>query len=633
MGKNLIILPTSVDHNEFQERIEQNPGVGSMLSKVRELATRMSPTDIKLYGHRQKWWDGTSKDGYALTFREFIEKAISPFQPTMGDVFALHEEWIDVIEVRHPTDNLIIFGPPDSGKSTFFGVNYPLYMMYRTKGHIRMGYFAEGLGLASRGVIQVRETVESNPIIQELGIKKPPGKPEDWGKNSFTVIRPKSIAGSTMKAYGIGGSTQGIKIDLGILDDVVSLKNSSTPTNRKTLSDKFQREVDSRVTQEVPEPLEKARFLGICTACHIDDLNHVLARGFDGEEPTYVEKRYKAYYTLEQYDEAPKFVQKQLDDKSVIKKDDNDPDDPGEVIGLLCPERLPLSVLKKKMAGQTKFFQQNFMQEALSDDDYTISPALIAKCLSKDYVLGPELWKNDLINRGYTLYFVLDPAIKRSKLEAAKKDTDYWVFQARAYNQKEDKRFILDYIRDRGMSVEEAIALSRSFYDSFLVSLSHEPYLSTNAPTIPKWFIEDVAAQDFLIQAFEAEFGPSFVMGLKTTHVSKQDGFIGLPAVQYVYERNGIVIPIGDKRSENFASILVDELSNFGNGITKHDDVAMCELLSEQAIAQLYRRPAQPIDVKKLGLRTRGPRHYSKLPSPRERSRQQRSRAFVTRNR
>jgi hypothetical protein len=208
--------------------------------------------------------------------------------------------------------------------------------------------------------------------------------------------------------------------------------------------------------------------------------------------------------------------------------------------------------------------------------------------------------------------------VSRNKKEAEKRDTDYWVMQATAYNRALDMRAIIDYRRGRGTLKKDLLTTAREFYDSFAEEVSAGIFTFSSEKNTwlnPKWFIEDVAGQDFLVQDFETEFGPSNVIGISTTYVSKNSGLNGLPAVSLAFERIRYIIPVGDKRSHEYAIILRDEASEYLR--LKHDDVFMTQMIAEQALGQLgYRiRTGNP---EKIGMPNRKP--FRNLPTGRQRS-------------
>lgn len=612
-----IIIPKETDQQPLQAMIEQNPSIGKMLVELRSAAKQVSPVELKYILNKA----GLVNESTYFSFEEFVSFVLSEHED-MCEIYDLHKEWIHLVEVEHPHDNIVIFGPVDSWKTTFLAVIYPLYLMYLTQGLVRIGLFSDAEKLSKKRIVQARTVIENNSKLNSIGVRKPV-RAHDWGETSFTVERPpeRAISGSTMMAFGIGGQSQGHKFDVIILDDVVCQDNSSTEAKRKYIETKFRREVISRLTKRPPPPLKKTRAISICTAFNKEDLNHKLGRGFDeGNVPTFVEKRYKAIYEQEDIDEAPEFIKKQLREKRFLVKDA----DTNEIrpIGLAFPKILPYKYLMKMKREQgAKFFAQNYQQIPLSDEDYTIPPEWITACFKPDLIMGPDLWFRGFSGKGFVLFFVFDTAIVRSKKEAEKRDTDFWVMEARAYSQKLDLRVIIDYRRGRGARKTELLNTAIDFYNTFLLSKDTNRIVAgAPADIVPCWYIEDNIAQDYLVQDMEDIFGKSHVRGLRTTHISKNDGFIGLPAVSYAYERGAVMIPTGDARSQAFAKVLLEEATNYGQGIG-HDDVFMCELINEQAIGKL-RHVIKPLDSNLLGVKKRGARNFGRIPPPRLRQRQ-----------
>ncbi len=611
-----ILLPEGVKAQDLQKTIEENPDISKLVLALDAFGSHASTIEIKYALHKLGMEDEDSR----FTFREFIEVAIKPYQPLMGEVYPLHKEWIDLIE-DNPEDDIIVFASIDSWKSTIIGADYCLYLMYLTKGKVRICLISETENLSKDRLVQCRNAIENNPILNELGVRKPiPNKVRDWGELSFTIDREdEGIFGSTLAACGIGGTIQGKKYDVIILDDVVSLKNSSTPINRQKIEKKYKREVYTRLLEIPTYPLKRSRVLAVCTSLHKDDLNQKLSEGFEGEEP-FICRKYKAIYQLNEYEIAPDFVKKQLDDCIYMVPDGETGTKP---IGLAFPERLNYeSLMRKKSKGGATAFAQNYLLEPMSDEDYVIKPEWIHKCFDMSKKMGPSLWFNHYMNRGYTLFFVLDPAIKGNKREAEKKDTDYWNIEARCYHPGDDMRVILDFYRNRGIRKQVMLDMIKEFYVSFLYRdpVPHITVAGTNVQkTMPKLFVESNQAQEYLAQDFDDIFGPTNVVRVLTTHVSKNDGFVGLPAVTFAFEKTHVVIPCGDTRSSDYAKELESEAINYGH-TWGHDDIMSCQLINEVAVGTIKSRNLiTMLDNKDFGMPTRGPRNFRNLPTPRQR--------------
>ena len=511
--------------------------------------------------------------------------------------------------------------PVDHWKTSFMAVLYPLYIQYKTRALARIAVFGSAENQAAKRVVQAREVVETNPVLNALGVKKPI-RASDWGGLSFTLDRRGEVLmGNSMKAFGIGGQCQGWKFDLIIFDDVADVKNSSTDNLRKKLEYKFLREQINRLVEVPAYPLDKSRAISICTSLHEDDLNHKMYKGFEeGSSPHFEVVKRRAIYYEDEYDDAPEFVQVQIDRKKfTIKRTLASGEVESEPIGLLFPEKFPYPNLMEKKSKSKKFWAQNYLQEPLSDEDYTINIEWIEAAFDKTLILGPALWFDYLLPLGYVLYFVFDPAIVRTKAKAQKKNSDYWVMEARAYLKSKDHRVVVDYRRDRGARKWELLQEAISFYNLFKFRIPDNGRILVGQRTIPDpvWVVENNAAQDFLVQDMEDIFGKSFVRGVASTHVSKNDGFIGLPAVSYAYEQNAITLPAGNNRSLKHAERKRDEWSRYGQE-SRHDDVATCDLLAEFGLGRL-RGKIKNIDPNILKVKTRGSRNFTGLMSTKDR--------------
>lgn len=604
----------AIDHRQMQEMLLADPSTEKLFSELGSIVKQMSLAELKYYLCREhaKISSNIFDSSATLSFNEFHEYVLAPFHPALAEFYPIHQEWVNTIFVKYPWQNVLIFAPVDSWKSTIVGVVTPLYLMYLTRGLIRLAEFSAGEDLPKKRLTQCRDVIAINERLNALGVRKPV-RATDWGEKSFTIDRMgRIIFGSTMRAFGIDAETQGYKFDVGILDDVVSERNSRTEINRKNLRSKVKREVLSRLTADPPPPLKTSRFMAICTSYHKEDLNEEFGRGLEGEDPIFVMKRYKAVYEAEEIDEAPEFVKEQIRKKKIkIKNRDTGESRP---VGILFPEKYPYpKLIEKKKSLGNKFFMQNFQQVPLSDEDRLIAPDLVVSCFDSTKVMGSLLWKF-FRERGFKLFFLLDPAVVRKRKDAERKGSDYWVMEANAYSHSLDMRVILDFRRGRGILKKELLNQMEDFYNSFM--------LSALPDYVPKWYAENNQAQDFLVQDMEEVFGKTNVKGVTTTFVSKNDGFTGINGVSYVFERKAIIIPTGDIKSLSYAEVLLNEVSNFGQ--TKHDDTVSIRLIAEQAIKDL-RSFVKDLDPALFRTQKRQGRVFNNLPTPAARYKRYRS--------
>jgi hypothetical protein len=130
----------------------------------------------------------------------------------------------------------------------------------------------------------VRTHIERNEKVHEVFPDlKPSHRDEDpWHQDMITVERSTIAKDPSVQAHGVFGPITGARIDVILLDDVLSFENTRTEEQRKKLLEWFDSTVFTRATKN-------ARIYSIGTPWHPDDFLHELEK-----RPGFACKRYSA---------------------------------------------------------------------------------------------------------------------------------------------------------------------------------------------------------------------------------------------------------------------------------------------------------------------------------------------------
>lgn len=181
------------------------------------------------------------------------------------DVPPFHQEVDTLIQ---EVDNIIWNAPVGHGKSTKIGFARAVHEICKDR-NVRMIVGSKSLPRACDLVRRIKAELENNErLIDLFGEFK--GK-EKWDATQMQVIRDKNLKEPTITATGLGGNIEGVRADLGILDDPIDIESMTSEAEREASKLWF----DNTFTERL-EPGAKCWVVG--TRWHPEDLYDHIAK-------------------------------------------------------------------------------------------------------------------------------------------------------------------------------------------------------------------------------------------------------------------------------------------------------------------------------------------------------------------
>lgn len=180
-----------------------------------------------------------------------------------------HEEWQVQID-RHKT--LVLWAHIESAKTSSITVGRVLYELGRNP-NLRVAVVSETYSKAQKVLQVIKRHIESNERLHEVfpKLRRSKNKGDKWNDRQITVERPNVAKDPSVIVTGAGGSIQGARVDLIVLDDILSFKNTRTTEQREKLLAWFKADIAGRLT-------DVGRVIAVGTAWTPDDLYHHLAQ-------------------------------------------------------------------------------------------------------------------------------------------------------------------------------------------------------------------------------------------------------------------------------------------------------------------------------------------------------------------
>lgn len=169
---------------------------------------------------------GDSPPTGSLSFPAFVDAWNARFGHETPDIHQEMSRWLQE-QWDIPHRDLLLLAFRDSGKSSIVG----LFCAWRLTEapDTRILVLAAEEGLARRMVRTVKRVVET--LRPDL---KPP-KPDLWGAEAFTILRPGVHRDPSMEAKGIGANATGCHADIVVCDDVEVPNTADTAAKRAEL--------------------------------------------------------------------------------------------------------------------------------------------------------------------------------------------------------------------------------------------------------------------------------------------------------------------------------------------------------------------------------------------------------------
>jgi hypothetical protein len=178
-----------------------------------------------------------------------------------------HRRWVKAIDDH---DRIVVLAPVEHGKSTILSIAYPLFLL-GVNPDARIALISETQTQASRFLSAIREHIARNDRLHEVFPKLRPadGNRSKWSDTAIVVERAKTSKDPSIVALGVLGPLLGARLDLAILDDVLSFESTFTSAQREKTVAWFRSTLVGRV-------VEGGRVIVAGTAWHREDLLHTL---------------------------------------------------------------------------------------------------------------------------------------------------------------------------------------------------------------------------------------------------------------------------------------------------------------------------------------------------------------------
>jgi len=183
----------------------------------------------------------------------------------MLEVAPFQYEWLRLLSTQKYS---VIWAAPEHGKSVHCSQLIPLWVLSRNP-NLRIVVVSATERQAIKFGRFIKETVERNKIYHRVFPNVRPAHP--WSDGVFTITRPIVSKDPSYQAIGINGQILGARVDLLILDDILSPQNTATAYQR----DKIWEFVNASYLTRLSEV---GRVIAVGVKWHKDDVLHRLVR-------------------------------------------------------------------------------------------------------------------------------------------------------------------------------------------------------------------------------------------------------------------------------------------------------------------------------------------------------------------
>lgn len=191
-----------------------------------------------------------------------------------------HRDWQGHLDEN---EYAVLIAPVEHAKTQQISVGRVLHELGKNPD-IRTALISGSATLAKKPLKSVRQLIEREGPVHKVFPKLRPSELESdpWRDDQITVARSPHIAAKdpSVQALGPYGKINGSRLELIVIDDILTFENTRTKEQRNKLREWFDTEVFTRLT-------DGGRIYVIGTPWHPDDLLHVL-----GARPGFAMKRY-----------------------------------------------------------------------------------------------------------------------------------------------------------------------------------------------------------------------------------------------------------------------------------------------------------------------------------------------------
>ncbi len=308
-----------------------------------------------------------------------------------------HQAWSELLAT---SDRICVLAPRDHGKSHFFSLAYPIWMIERHPKRYGM-IFSATQPQASKILETILAEIEGNPKLRHLV----PAKKSKW-----SATQARFANGHTIYARGYGSKVRGAHPIWIACDDVLNDEDGYSEVKRRRNIDYFQTAVTNMI-------IPGGQIVVVGTPFHQSDLYSVLANNDE-----YMYRRYQA-----------------------IKPDGR----------ALWADRYSLTWLKKRQVeiGTVKFARE-FQCSPVSDGSSLFPSTLLS---------GPDVLRDDLVIGHDWVWWEREHGLDRRFIgvdfaRSANTGADYTVVFVVGID-KLGNHYVLDIIRDHGLDFQTQLEL------------------------------------------------------------------------------------------------------------------------------------------------------------------------------
>lgn len=197
----------------------------------------------------------------------FAEQYIKPWAADWPDDSWMTDHHYLMYQATMESKRTIIHVPVDHSKSTNLTLIYPLWRLINNR-NLRLVIFSNTARQAKKFGKRLRDNITGNPnLIRDFGDYLYKDKDGKWNDTEGHVVRDadQQSTDATYQFLGAGGSVNGSRIDLAILDDITDEESRKSQAKREDLEDWFVNTLLTRLTKD-------AKLLMIGTVQHRQDL-------------------------------------------------------------------------------------------------------------------------------------------------------------------------------------------------------------------------------------------------------------------------------------------------------------------------------------------------------------------------
>ena len=174
-------------------------------------------------------WEELESQGKIKTIEDKVAYALACpdlfFVWPLGYKYAEHQAlWL---KISSKYQHVLLIAPNDHGKTETMQVGYALWRLANDHD-LRIGIISYTVEFAMASVHMLKEKIEATPELALFGIKK--SKTGQWSDKRATIERKLKSKDPSIAAIGFKGTIQNRRIDLGILDDVVDIRDYEAGT-------------------------------------------------------------------------------------------------------------------------------------------------------------------------------------------------------------------------------------------------------------------------------------------------------------------------------------------------------------------------------------------------------------------